>query len=178
MRLPLQQVARVQRVAPQLEDTAQLPRGRSGPEAELLHQTCPLTNNQLLQFAIELGELGVVLDVVDRLVVAGVTLVLPDVDCRTSVWFINESRGRRVIQNVPNVSQSPTSVLQLPTRLTLFYGMPAILGYQLPTNSVYSSTLSGLTSWKTMLCTYLPLARTWLKLLSISLSISLPSSVP
>jgi hypothetical protein len=86
--------------------------------------------------------------------------------------------GRRGIKDVPKVSQSPTSVLQLPTRLTLFSGMLAIRGYQLPTSLVYSSTLSGLTSWNTIEWTYFPLANTCEKDLSISLSICWPSFVP
>lgn len=81
-------------------------------------------------------------------------------------------------ESLPNVLQSPTSVLQLPTRWTLFSGMEAIFGYQPPTSSVYSSTFSGLTSWKTIEWTYLPRARTWEKLRSMSLSSSRPSGVP
>jgi hypothetical protein len=80
--------------------------------------------------------------------------------------------------DVPNVLQSPTSVLQLPTRCTLFSGMDAIFGYQFPTSSVYSSTLSGLTSWNTIEWTYLPRAKTCEKLRSMSLSSSRPSGVP
>jgi hypothetical protein len=78
----------------------------------------------------------------------------------------------------PKVSQSPTSVLQLPTRWTLFSGVLAIFGYHLPTRSTYSSTLSGLTSWKTIEWTYLPLANTCEKERSISLSSCWPSGVP
>jgi hypothetical protein len=76
------------------------------------------------------------------------------------------------------VSQSPTSVRQLPTRCTLFSGELATLGYHLPTRSTYSSTHSGLTSWNSIECTYLPRASTWLKLASIWASSSRPSLVP
>jgi hypothetical protein len=69
--------------------------------------------------------------------------------------------------DLPNVSQSPTSVRQLPTRWTLFSGELATRGYQLPTSSTYWSTHWGFTSWNSIECTYLPRASTWLKLASI-----------
>src|SRR3954469_8320715 len=78
----------------------------------------------------------------------------------------------------PNVSQSPTSVRQLPTRCTLLSGISAMRGYHLPTKSTYSSTQSGLTSCVTIECMYLPRAKTALKLASICASISRPSFVP
>lgn len=56
--------------------------------------------------------------------------------------------------------------------------MPAIRGYHSPTSLVYSSTLSGLTWWNTIECTYLPRARTCEKDFSISWSICRPSLVP
>src|SRR5438045_3191050 len=86
--------------------------------------------------------------------------------------------GKRSPESRPKVSQSPTSVLQLPTRLTLFSSILAIRGYHEPTSSTYSSTLSGLTLWKTIEWTYLPRARTCEKDRSISLSIWRPSGVP
>lgn len=79
MVLPLKKVTRVQSVCPQFKHTAELPRRGGGPKAELLHQTGTLRVDELLELAVELGELGVVLDGIERLVVAGVTLVLPDV---------------------------------------------------------------------------------------------------
>lgn len=80
MRLPLEQVARVQSVGSQLEDAAKLPRRAGWPEAELLHQRSLLALDQLLQLLVELGELWVVLNAVQGRVVASVALVLPDVD--------------------------------------------------------------------------------------------------
>lgn len=79
MVLPLEQVAGVEGVGPQLEDAAELARRGGGPEAELLHQAVALGADELLELAVELGELRVVLDGVEGLVVAGVALVLPDV---------------------------------------------------------------------------------------------------
>lgn len=81
VRLPLEQVSRVQSVAPELEDAAELAGRGGGPEAEFLHQARALGVDEGLELAVELGELGVVLDAVDGGVVAGVALVLPDVDC-------------------------------------------------------------------------------------------------
>lgn len=77
--LPLKKVTRVQSVRPQFKHTAEFPRRRGGPKAELLHQAGALRVDELLELAVEFGELWVVLDGIERLVVAGVTLVLPDV---------------------------------------------------------------------------------------------------
>nr|GFD58791.1 hypothetical protein [Tanacetum cinerariifolium] len=48
---------------------------------ELLHQRRMLRSNEALQLRIEGSELWVRLDVVQRLVVAFVALVFPDVHC-------------------------------------------------------------------------------------------------
>lgn len=81
VRLPLEQVAGVQRVRAQLKEAAEVARGRGGPEAELLHQRAVLVADERAQLLVELGVLGVVRDGVERGVVALVALVLPDVDC-------------------------------------------------------------------------------------------------
>jgi hypothetical protein len=77
--LPLKQVTGVQRISSQLKHTTELSRRRRRPEAELLHKTCALRLDELLQLVVELGKLGVVLDCVEGLVVTGVALVFPDV---------------------------------------------------------------------------------------------------
>lgn len=78
--LPLQQIAGVKGVRPQFEDASELSRRGSRPEAELLHEAGALGADEFLESAVKLGEFGVVLDGVERLVVAGVALVFPDVD--------------------------------------------------------------------------------------------------
>ena len=81
VRLPLEEVSRVQRVRAELEQTAELAGRRGGPEAELLHQRAVLPADQAPKLAIKLGELGVLCDGVERGVVALVALVFPDMDC-------------------------------------------------------------------------------------------------
>lgn len=100
-------------VRTQLKDTAQLARSSGWPERELLHQRSLLGVDKRLELAVEFGELGMVLDIVQRLMVALVALVLPDVH-----YIKNQSTSMSSssIRNLPNVSQSPTSVLQLPTK--------------------------------------------------------------
>ena len=78
--LPLEQIARMECVSPQLKHTSKLSRRSSRPEAELLHEAGALRLDELLQLAVEFGKFRVVRDRIERLVVAGVTLVLPDVD--------------------------------------------------------------------------------------------------
>jgi hypothetical protein len=86
VRLPLEEISRVQCVRPKLKQSTETARRGGGPERELLHQRSPLALNQALEFAIELTELWVLRDVVERVVVAFVTLVFPDVDyLRTKV---------------------------------------------------------------------------------------------
>lgn len=94
--LPLEQVARMEGVCPQLEHTAELPRRAGRPEAELLHQTRALGVNERLKLAVEFGELGVVLDAVQRVVVAGVALVLPDVHKGVAVADFGPPRTYKV----------------------------------------------------------------------------------
>lgn len=79
--LPFQEVARVQGVGTELKDTAKLARSSRGPEGEFLHQRRLLRVDQRLELAVEFGEVGVVLNGVERSVVSFVTLVLPDVNC-------------------------------------------------------------------------------------------------
>jgi hypothetical protein len=83
VRLPFEQVAWVERVGAQFEDTTELARGRGGPEGEFLHQRDALARDQSLELGVEGGELGVVLDAVERSMVTGVSLVFPDVHCIT-----------------------------------------------------------------------------------------------
>lgn len=149
MCLPLEQISGLKLVRPQLKETTQLSRRRGRPEAEFLHQRRLLFVDQGPELAVEVRKFGVLRDGIQGAMVTFVTLVLPDMDCNALLGFFYSSRLMEC--DVPNVSHSPTSVRQLPTRLTLFSGREAMRGYQLPTSSVYSSTLSGLTWWKTML---------------------------
>jgi hypothetical protein len=174
--LPLEQIAGMQCVSPQLKHASELSRRGGRPEAELLHETGFLRLDELLQLVVEFGELGVVLDRVERLVVAGVALVLPDVDESVAVADFGAPGADEV--DLLFLVSLPKNCEPFAMPRTLFSGMFAIFGYQLPTSSTYSSTLLGFTSWKTMLCTYLPRASTCEKLRSISWSIFRPSSVP
>jgi hypothetical protein len=70
----------VQRVRAQLEEAAQLARRRRRPEAELLHERRALAADQAAQLLVEVGELRVARDGVERGVEALVALVFPDVD--------------------------------------------------------------------------------------------------
>jgi hypothetical protein len=83
--LPLQEVARVQGVRTEFEDSTKLAGSSCGPEREFLHQGCLLRVDQGLELAIKLGEVRMVLNGVQRCVVTFVTLVLPDVDYEFSV---------------------------------------------------------------------------------------------
>ena len=80
VRLPLQQVSWVQGVRTKLEDATKTA-GRGGwPEAELLHQGGALRGDKRLELAVKGREIRVLADFVERCMVSGVALVLPDVD--------------------------------------------------------------------------------------------------
>lgn len=79
--LPLEEVARMECIRPELKDTAELS-GRSGrPEGEFLHERSVLILDQAAELLIKFGVFGVRGNQVPRLVVSLVSLVLPDVDC-------------------------------------------------------------------------------------------------
>lgn len=78
--LPLQQVARVQGVRPELEQTTKTAGWGGWPERELLHEGGLLALDQAFELAIEISELGVFRDVVKGGMVAFVALVFPDMD--------------------------------------------------------------------------------------------------
>ena len=108
-------------VGAEFEEAAEVARGGGGPEGEFLHEGGFFVGDEGFEFAVEGGEVGVVLDGVEGGVVAVVSLVFPYVDCHRSLisddWSRNGGR-RKKGKGIPNVSQSPTSVLQLPTRFT------------------------------------------------------------
>lgn len=83
MRFPLEKVAGLKLIRPQLEEAAQLPRRRSGPEAEFLHQRRLLFVDQRPQLAVKVGEFGVLRNGVQGTMIARIALVLPDMDCDT-----------------------------------------------------------------------------------------------
>ena len=80
VRLPLEQVAGVQRVRAQLKEATEAARRGGWPEAELLHQGAMFVADQGAQLLVEVGVLGVIGDGVQGGVVALVALVFPDVD--------------------------------------------------------------------------------------------------
>lgn len=94
--LPLQQVAGVQRVRAEFEEAAQLARRSGRPEGKLLHERAALGVDERLQFGIKIGELGVVLDGVERGVVALISLVLPNVNCGAVGLVLDASTGMAV----------------------------------------------------------------------------------
>ena len=79
VRLPLEQVAGMQRVRTELKHTTELTRRRRGPETELLHQRSLFAHNQALELRVECGKARVVLNGVETSVVALIALVFPDV---------------------------------------------------------------------------------------------------
>jgi hypothetical protein len=89
MVLPLEQIAGMECVSPQLKHASELSRRGGRPEAKLLHETRALRLDELLQLIVEFGEVGVVLNLVEGLVVARVTLVLPDVDESIAVTYFS-----------------------------------------------------------------------------------------
>jgi hypothetical protein len=133
---PLKQVTRVQRISPQLKHTAELSWRCRRPEAEFLHKTCALRFDELLQLVVELGKLGVVLDRVKGLVVAGVALVFPDVHKGVAVAHFstpgaNEVHlGRKVSSlktaYLPACPDIPCSQASLPSSGTNFPQAPRI----------------------------------------------------
>jgi hypothetical protein len=54
--------------------------GGGGPEGEFLHEGGAFAVNEGFEFLVEGGEIGVVVDGVEGIVVAVITLVFPDVD--------------------------------------------------------------------------------------------------
>lgn len=80
VRLPLEQVAWVQRVGAKLEKAAELAGWGGWPEAELLHQRGALALDELLESLVEGGEVGMARDRMQGGVIALVSLVFPDVD--------------------------------------------------------------------------------------------------
>lgn len=80
VRLPLEEIAGLKLVRPQLKKPAQLPRRCSGPEAELLHQGRLFLVNQGTQLAVKFRKIGVLRNCVQRAMVTFVALVLPDMN--------------------------------------------------------------------------------------------------
>lgn len=78
--LPFQQVAWVQSVGAKFEDAAELAWWRGWPKGELLHERNLLAVDELLEAFVEWWKLWVCRNGVQRLMVAVVLLVLPDVD--------------------------------------------------------------------------------------------------
>jgi hypothetical protein len=58
--LPLEQIARMECVSPQLKHASQLSRRGGRPEAELLHEAGALRFDKFLELAVEFCEFGVV----------------------------------------------------------------------------------------------------------------------
>ena len=121
--LPLEQVARVKRVGAEFKDTTELSGRCGGPERKFLHERNLLRVDHGAELLVEFSKLGIVRDAMARLVVTLVLLVFPDVDYIILVQFDAQKPN-----DLPNVSQSPTSVLQLPTKCTLFSGAFAMRG--------------------------------------------------
>jgi hypothetical protein len=80
VRLPFEQVARVQRVGAQLEYTAQLARGGCGPEGKFLHQRHTFAGYEGFELGIKRREVGMVGDGMEGVMVAMIALVFPNMD--------------------------------------------------------------------------------------------------
>lgn len=80
VRLPLQEVAGMKLVGPQLKEPTQFSRRCGRPEAELLHQRRLFLVNQGTQLAVKFRKIGVLRDCIQRAMVTFVALVLPNVN--------------------------------------------------------------------------------------------------
>lgn len=87
VRLPFQQVARVQRVRAELEEPAELPRRRGRPEAELLHERDVFGRNERFERQLEGRVVGMSRDSMQGIVVAVIALILPDVHWDTLAFL-------------------------------------------------------------------------------------------
>ena len=112
---PFEEVAWVEGVGAEFEEAAELARRGGGPEGEFLHEGGLFVGYELLELGIEGGEVGVVSNGVEGGVVAVVALVFPYMDFNPSC---QRAVSCDVMLLLPKVSQSPTSVRQLPTRCT------------------------------------------------------------
>lgn len=83
--LPLEQVAWVQRVRPQLEQATQFTWWGRGPEAEFLHERGALAMDEAAELLLEVRVFGVAGDRVQRGVETLVALVFPDMDWEAGV---------------------------------------------------------------------------------------------
>lgn len=112
--LPFEQVSRMQGVGAQLKHASELSWWRRRPEGEFLHQGNVLGVDEGIKLLVELVEFRSAGNGMSGLVVSFVLLVLPDVNCRPHVSISLKRVAASC--NLPKVSQSPTSVLQLPTK--------------------------------------------------------------
>lgn len=119
MVLPLEQIARVKRIRSQFEHATKLPRRTRRPEAKLLHQTGTFRGDQTLKLAVELREFGMVLYGMERGVVAGVALILPDVDERVAVADFRAPGADEMDLKLPSALFSHASDLKAKTYLVL-----------------------------------------------------------
>ena len=112
--LPFKEVSRMQSVGTQLKDASELSWWGGRPEGKFLHQGNVLGVDESVELLVELVEFRSAGNGMSRLVVSFVFLVLPDVNCRLHVSISLTPVAANA--NLPKVSQSPTSVLQLPTK--------------------------------------------------------------
>lgn len=71
----------MQGVGAEFEDAAELAGGGGGPEGEFLHERGAFGFDEGFEFLVEGGEVGVVGDAVEGVVVPVIALVFPDVNC-------------------------------------------------------------------------------------------------
>ena len=81
MCFPFEQVTWVQSVGTKFEDAAELAGSGGGPERELLHEGGAFGGYELFKFVVKFGKVGVRGDGVERVVVAVIALIFPDVYC-------------------------------------------------------------------------------------------------
>src|SRR3569833_188988 len=80
MRLPFEEVNRVEGVGAELEEAAKLSGRRRWPEGELLHERGVLVANERFQLVVEVGEIGLIGDGMKGGMIALVSLIFPDMD--------------------------------------------------------------------------------------------------
>ena len=89
--LPFEQVSGMKRVGSKLKKSSKLAWRGCGPKRKLLHERCALGVDQVLELGVEFRKFGMVLDGIQRSVVALVSLVFPDMHCSkfASVRYYN-----------------------------------------------------------------------------------------
>ena len=101
MRFPFKKISRMKDIRTELKDSTEVARRCGRPERELLHQVGATAFQEfrklLLEFLVDRG-----LEAVERAMIAGVSLVLPDVNFKQLVLPCFKMEGRLAHQRYPD----------------------------------------------------------------------------